>query len=255
MMKKIFAIALISFAFLPACKKAFEQPADWSSVAVIQASPTAATAPTDTLQVFIDTGSKYNSTGLTYNTNSTYLPVLAGNKPVNIRRGTTNTSSNYVSTFNYNFERGGTYSFFVYDTTASSTGQAKVLRLKDDLTLPASGTSKVRFLHLAPNGPAVDVTLVRTSVTPNDSVTISNKSYIGASPDEGALAAFTAIPRGVYTARVKALGTQTVVLSTTTTLLTATAAGADVNEGRIVTLYAIGTAKGRPLAVSAFRNY
>lgn len=253
-MKKIFAIALISTAFFPACKKAFEQPADWSSVAVIQASPVAATIPTDTLQVFIDT-MRYNSTGITYNTNSTYLPVLSGSKTVDIRRGVNSNYSNYVSSFTYTFERGKAYSFFVYDTTTSSTGQAKILHLKDDLTLPAAGMSNVRFLHLAPNGSAVDVTLLRTSVTPNDSVTISNKAYIGATPNEDALSVFMPIPRGTYTAKVKTAGTQTVLASSTAISLTATATGADVNEGRIVTLYVTGTAKGRPFAIGSFRNY
>ncbi len=247
--KKIFAIALISWFFFPACKKAFEQPTDWSSVVVIQASPVSATAP-DTLQVFIDT-MRYNSTGILYNTTTSYLPVRSGSKTVNIRRGVNSTYFDYVASFTYNFERGKAYSLFVYDTATSSTGQAKILRLKDDLTLPAANMSHVRFLHLAPTGTAVDVTLLRTSVTPNDSVTISGKSYIGAAPNEDALSAFTPVPRGTYTARIKTAGTQTVLTSATVTLTT----GADVNEGRIVTVFATGTAKGRPLIVNSFRHY
>jgi hypothetical protein len=256
-MKKILSIVLLAAVFLPACKKAFEQPTAWSSVAVIQASPTVVQTPTvrtDTLQFFVDT-MRLNSNNITYNTNTTYLPIRSGTKNINIRRGVNSSFTDYVPSFSYNFERGMAYSFFVYDTTTSATGQAKVLRLKDDLTLPPAGTSKVRFLHLAPNAPAVDVTLVRTSITPNDSVTISGRSYVSGTPDENALSAFTNIPRGVYTARVKLAGTQTVVLSTATTLLTATATGADVSEGRIVTLYATGSAKGRPLTVGSFRHY
>jgi hypothetical protein len=253
-MKKIFAIAFVSLAFLPACKKAFEQPDDWSSMAVIQASPVSTTIPTDTVDVFVD-GMRYNSTRITYNTNSGYLPVLAGTKNVSIRRGVNNTDAEYVSSFSHTFEKGKAYSFVVYDTTTSATAQAKVLRLRDDLTLPEAGQSKVRVLHLAPRASAVDITLLRTSVTPNDSVTISNRSYIGATANDEALSAFMAIPRGVYTAKVKTAGTQTVLLTSTATLLTATATGASVSEGRIVTLYLTGTAKGRPLAMGAFRHY
>lgn len=249
-MKKIFAVAFIWWASASSCKKAFEQPADWSSVAVIQASPVSTTAPTDTLHVFIDT-MRYNSTGLMYNTNSTYLPVLAGTRIVDIRRGANNTAANYISTFTHTFERGKIYSFFLYDTTTSSTGQARVLRLTDDLTLPTANMSNVRFLNLAPRSTPVDVTLLRTSVTPNDSITISNSSYVGAAPSESALAPFTAVPRGTYTAKVKTAGTQSVLTSSTVTLTT----GASVTEGRIVTLYLTGTAKGRPLVLSTFRNY
>ncbi|RYY48087.1 MAG: DUF4397 domain-containing protein [Chitinophagaceae bacterium] len=250
-MKKIFGLALATVALATSCKEEFEQPKNYSSFAVIQASPTSATAPTDTVNVYVGTA-KYTSSPLTYLTSSfgPYLPVLSGSHTINIRRKTAD-SSLYVNNFDYNFEPAGIYSFFVYDTTTSATGQAKVLKLKDDLTLPATTNSKVRFLHLAPTAPAVDITLLRTSVTPNDSVTISNKAYIGATPDETALAAFTSVPRGVYTAKVKAAGTQTVI----TTLAADMSRGTDVTQGGIFTIYATGTAKGRPLAVRLFRNY
>lgn len=238
-MKKILALALISTAVLTSCEKAFEQPADWTSAAVIHAAP-----GTDTLHAFVDTG-RYTATGVTYLNNSTYLPVLAGSHPVNIIKGTTFSGTKYVPTFNWNFERGKIYSFFVYDTVPAAGGTAKVLRLTDDLTLPTGTNTNVRFLHLAPNGPAVDVTLLRTSVTPNDSVTITNRSYIGATPNEASLSAFMPIPGGTYTAKVKAAGTQTVLLSSSVAL----------NAGRIVTLFATGTAKGRPLAIGSFRHY
>lgn len=253
-MKKILSIALISSVFIASCKQDLEKPADWTSVALIHASPVAATNPSDTLHLFVD-GARYNSTGVLYNTNSTYLPVLAGTKNFDIRRGGASTSSadyaKYVNSFSYNLERGGAYSFFVYDTTTGATASdAKVLRLKDDLTLPGNN-SNVRFLHLAPKAGAVDLTLLRTSVTPNDSVTISNKSYIGATPNETTLATFTGVPRGTYTAKVKTAGTQTVLTSATVTLTN----GADVTQGRIVTLYITGTAKGRVLALGSFRHY
>ena len=253
-MKKILSIALISSVFFAACEQDLEKPADWTSVAVIHASPVAATNPSDTLHVFVD-GTRYNSAGILYNTNSTYLPVVAGAKTFDIRRGTASNSngdfSKYVNSFSYTLQTGGAYSFFVYDTTTSaSASDAKVLRLKDDLTLPGN-TSRVRFLHLAPRGSAVDITLLRTSSTPNDSVTISGKSFIGGSPNEESLAPFISVPRGTYTAKIKTAGTQTVLASATVTLTN----GADVTQGRIVTLYITGTAKGRPLAIGQFRHY
>ncbi len=248
--KKIFSVALGSIVALSACDKGFEQPESFSSVAVIHASPVSSTSPTDTLHVFADTA-RYNSTGVTYLGNSGYLPIRSSNRPVNIRRKNVATSDLYVPTFPFDFERGKSYSFFVYDTTTSSTGTAKVLRLKDDLTLPMTNMAHVRALHLAVNGPAVDITLLRTSVTPNDSVTISNRTFVGAQPDEASLSAFTPVPRGTYTAKVKLAGTQTVATSATVVL----SPGLDVGIGRIVTLFVTGTAKGRPLTVGQFRHY
>lgn len=247
---RLFPIALGSILLLSACDKGFEQPQSFSSVAVIHASPVSTMAPTDTLQVFVDTA-RFTSSGITYLGNSGYLPIATGTRAFNIRRKASNQSDLYVNTFSRDLEQGRSYSFFVYDTTTSSTGAAKVLRLTDDLTLPGANMAHIRALHLAPNAPVVDITLLRTSVMPNDSITLTNKSFVGANPDEAALAAFTPVPRGTYTAKIKLAGTQTVVTSTTVTLTPA----ADVGIGRIVTVFVTGTAKGRPLTVGSFRHY
>lgn len=249
-MKKIFGLALASIVVGTSCKKAFEQPGDLSSFAVIHASPVATTAPTDTLHVFVG-GARYTNAGATYLTTTTYLPIASGTHEINIRRKNVATSDLYVPSFTETMARGDIYSYFVYDTTTSPTSQARVLRLKDDLTLPATGNSHVRALHLAPNGPAVDITLVRTSVTPNDSVTISNRTFIGAAPNASTLTAFTPVPRGVYTAKVKLAGTQTVALSVAVDM----SRGADVTQGGIFTIYACGTAKGQPLSVRSIRHF
>ncbi len=244
------SIAVSFIIVFASCDKGFEQVGSFSSFAVIHASPVASASPTDTIHVFLDNG-MYSSAGITYLGNSGYLSVASGTKTVNLRRKAMATSDVYITPFSHNFEPSKIYSFFAYDTTTSATSAAKVLRLTDDLTLPAAGMAHVRALHLAPNGPAVDITLLRTSVTPNDSVTISNRSYVGAQPNEAALSVFTPIPRGTYTAKVKLAGTQTVAASATVTL----SPGPDVGLGRIVTIFVTGTAKNRPLAIGTFRHY
>lgn len=249
-MKKIFGLALASIVVGTSCKKAFEQPGDLSSFAVIHASPVAAAAPTDTLHVFVG-GERYTTAGATYLTTTTYLPIASGTHEINIRRKNVATSDLYVNSFTETMARGDIFSYFVYDTTTSATGQARVLRLKDDLTLPAAGFSHVRALHLAPNAPAVDITLLRTSVTPNDSITVTNRTYVGATPNASALTAFTPVPRGLYTAKVKLAGTQTVALAVAVDMRN----GTDVTQGGIFTIYASGTAKGQPLAVRSIRHF
>jgi hypothetical protein len=197
-----------------------------------------------------------NGIGLRYLDSSGYLPVPAGTHKFDIRRVTyenTNTS-NYVASFNYTVDKAKAYSFWVYDTTTSSTAAARVLRLKDDLTLPAANMAKVRFLHLAPKTGPVDITFVRTSgTTPYDSVTISNVSFVGATPNEDALAAFTPIPRARYDVKIKTAGTQWPLLATSTGQIIA--GGANITEGRIRTYYFTGGAKGRALALRSFTHY
>jgi hypothetical protein len=257
-MKKIFAIALFGTAVLTSCEKTAEQnAAEWASVAVIQAAPTSITVPSDTLQVFIDT-MKYNNSMLRYLDSTGYMPVPAGDHKFDIKRGPGTgalffNTTNYVPSFNYTVEKAKAYSFWVYDTTTSLTGTARVLKLKDDLSLPAANMAKVRFLHLAPKNGAVDVTFLRTSgTTPYDSVTISNISYVGAAPNEDALAAFTSIPRARYDVRVKAAGTQTVLATRTGQII---AGGINITEGRIRTYYLTGGAKSRALTVGSFTHF
>lgn len=259
-MKKIFGLAMVTVVIATSCKEEVIQPANLSSFAVIHASPVAAAAPTDTIHVFVENGRYTSPTGITYLTTSAgpYLPIEAGTHTINIRRKGDVASDLYVTPFTFDFAGAGTgtYSFFVYDTTTSATGQAKVLKLKDDLTLPQTtptAQSKFRFLHLAPNQPAVDVTYLRTSVTPNDSITVTNKTYIGATPDENALAAFMNVPKGTYTVKIKTAGTQTVL--TSLVLTAAQSNGTDVTQGPIYTFFISGTAKGRPLALRSLKHY
>ena len=243
-------LALISIVAI-SCEKDEDTPLNFASFAVIHASPVAATNPSDTLNVFVD-NVLYLNTGVLYLSNSGYLPVLAGDRTVDLRRGKLATSSLYVPGISNNFASGSATSFFVYDTTTSASGTARVLKLKDDLTLPVNTNSKVRFLHLAPNGAPLDVVLLRTSVMPNDSIVLSGRSYVGNSPNETTLAQFTEIPKGVYTVKLKLAGTQTLATANTSVDMSR---GASVAEGGIFTLYATGTAKNRPLVLRTFRNF
>jgi hypothetical protein len=122
------------------------------------------------------------------------------------------------------------------------------MRLTDDLTLPAAGRSHVRLVHAAQNAPAVDVTLVRTSATPLDSVTITNRSYIGSNPTEATVTAsstFTSIPAGNYSIRIKLAGTQT---------LARNPQAVTIANGGLYTLVAVGTARNIALQAVSFRN-
>lgn len=100
--------------------------------------------------------------------------------------------------------------------------------------------------YTSPNAPAVDVTFVRGANL--DSVTITNRTYFGGTPNAATLSAFQPLTGGTaYTMRVKLAGTQTLVSSVNL--------GSSLTSGRIITLAAIGTAKSQPLSFAAFRHY
>ncbi|MBX9782294.1 MAG: DUF4397 domain-containing protein [Chitinophagaceae bacterium] len=172
-----------------------------------------------------------------------YMPFLEGTRNIKISRDSGRTN---VIEASLPFAKNSAYTIIAYDTLATPSSKLKVVRLNDNLTVPATGFTHVRFVHAAPNAPAVDITFLRT-VPSLDSVTITNRSYLGASPNADALSAFTPVPSGTYTMKIKAAGTQTVVATVSL--------GTNLASGRIFTYYAIGTAQRRPLAVINTRHF
>jgi hypothetical protein len=90
--------------------------------------------------------------------------------------------------------------------------------LTDDLTPPPNGQTKVRFVHSAPDAPAVDVAVV------GGSTLFSNIAFRNASMT-------ATVPAGTYTLEVRPAGQQSVTLSVPNVTLTA---------GDIVTVFAAG---------------
>ncbi len=225
--------------------KPYEVPFErFGSVAVTHSSP-----GTGTIDVLVD-GKVTSISRIAYNVTSrtnlagqsVYLPVLVGSRAISISPDTAKTTFTQLTN---DFAAGDIRSIYMYDTLLN--GKTRSMILKDDLTLPTGTNAKVRFLNLAPMLAPVDVTLLRTSASPMDSVTISNVAYAGASPNTAVLEVFRSIPGGSYTIKLKNAGTQTVVLSaSTTTMLTA---------GRITTVFASGSVKSVPLAINTINNF
>jgi hypothetical protein len=244
-MKRLF-IAMIAGLSLAGCGKENSYTTNYASAIFINASPSINNAaPRPGVNLFVDTLVKSGSV-IAYRGSTGYLGIEPGSRKLELRTNTTPTTVLFSAAAE-NFEVNKASSFIIYDTLSSLNSSVKVLRLSDDLSLPTAGNIKVRFLHLANNAPAVDLTLVRTSVTPNDSVTLTNRSYIGATPTASTLESFASIPQGVYTLRVKLAGTQTVALSAALSALNA--------ANGIFTLYAAGTTQGQPLTANVVRHY
>lgn len=245
-MKKIlFSVFLAGMA--ASCGKENVYSNDFSSVVFINASP-----GSPAVTVFIDTIPQVLA-GIAYRSTSDYRSVQPGGRLLEFK-----TTTNFVTTKrggaeSENFIANTASSYFLYDTLTASIQNFRILRLTDDLTVPAKGFSNVRFIPLAMKAPQVDVTFLRTSVTPNDSITFANKAYVGDAPSADALktlSAFTPVPLGTYTVKLKAAGTQNILATSASTVLSGT-----TGLTGIFTFYSVGTAVGQPLAVSSFRHY
>lgn len=158
---------------------------------------------------------KVNTAALEFLGSTSYLNVNAGTR--NIKVNATGTSTSVINA-DVPFVAGKNYSLFAVDSLKKITA----VLIEDDLTTPASGKAHVRFIHLSPNAPAVDVALTGGSVVWGD--------Y---SFKEGS--AFAPLDAGTYNLEVRLAGTNTVVLPLPNITLTA---------GKIYTVYAKGFVGG-----------
>jgi Domain of unknown function (DUF4397) len=154
---------------------------------------------------------KQNTAALTFPNNTAYLDVITGKKNIKVNvTGTTTTVINADLTF----EENKNYSVFAADSVA----KISAVLLTDDLTTPAAGKAHVRFVHLSPNAPAVDVAVT------GGAVVFPNTLFKGST-------AFTPLTAGTYNLEVRVAGTTTVALPLPGIALTA---------GKIYTVFAKG---------------
>ena len=179
-----------------------------ASVMVIHASPDA-----PGVDVLVDGARAL--TNVTFPQNSTYLPVIAGIRTVTVN--VTGTSTAVISA-PLPIAANTYYSVFATD----SVSNLAPIVLVDTLTAPASGKSHVRFIHLSPNAPAVDIAVTGGPVLFPDYVFGENSS-------------FTPVDAGTYNLEVRLAGTSTVVLPLPNISLQA---------GKIYTVWASGFVGG-----------
>jgi hypothetical protein len=171
-----------------------------------------------------------NNAALTYPNNTGYLTVSPGTRNVKVNAAGTSTT---VINGNLDLESGRSYSVFAINTLSN----IEPLILEDDLTSPASGRAHVRFLHLSPDAPAVDIAVQ------NGPTLFSNRAFKSAT-------AFTPVDAGTYTLEVRLAGTSTTVLTVPNVML---------ESGAIYTVFAQGFASPpagntNTLGAGAIRN-
>jgi hypothetical protein len=202
----ILASVLMSSAVLfTSCKKE-EDVHEHANVMVVHASPDA-----PGVDLLVDDVKK-NSAALNFPNNTGYLELEAGTRNLKVNvAGTTTT----VINADVPFTKDMSYSVFAVD----SVSVISAIVLTDDLTAPAAGKAHVRFVHLSPDAPAVDVAVASTG-----DVVFGNKAF-------KEYTAFTPLDAGAYNLDVRVAGTTTVALVLPTITLEA---------GKIYTVYAKG---------------
>lgn len=208
-MKKAFSVLtavvlianLVSFS---SCQK--DETKTYANILVTHASPDA-----PGVDLLVD-DSKQNSSALTFPNNTGYLKAESGTRNIKVNVAGTETS---VITADLNLEMGKNYSVFAVD----SVSKISAIVLADDLTAPAGGKAHVRFVHLSPNAPAVDI-----AVASSGAVVFGNKAF-------KEYTAFTPLDAGAYNLDVRVAGTSTVALTIPTITL---------ESGKIYTVFAKG---------------
>ena len=156
-----------------------------ANVKVVHASPNA-----PGVDLLVD--NNIAGVNLTFPNNTGYLPVNEGTRNVKVNVHGTSTT---VIEANLELDANLNYSVFAVDNVENISP----LVIVDDLTPPASGNAHVRFIHLSPNAPSVDITLTDGTVVFGD---YEFKEYSN----------FYPLPSGSYDLQVRLAGTDNVVL-------------------------------------------
>ena len=104
-------------------------------------------------------------------------------------------------------------------------GNIETLPLTDDITAPPAGKAKVRFVHVSPDTPAVDV-----SVAGRPSPLFTNVAYKNASD-------YALVDAGTVNLQISPTGTTNVAL---------TVPNVTLSDGAVYSIYAVGLSSGQP---------
>lgn len=206
-MKRMAVLAVVPALFLAGCDDDDDgvDLVEEAEVMVVHASPD---APGVDLLV---NDVKVNNSPLAFPNNTEYLELPAGTQNIKVNAAGTATT---VIDADLNLQRDKDYTVFAINTLDN----IEALVLEDDLTDPASGMSHVRFVHLSPDAPAVDIAVQ------GGPVLFSNSAFKSATP-------FTPVSAGTYTLEVRPAGSTTAVL---------TIPNVELRSGDIYTVFARG---------------
>jgi hypothetical protein len=205
------AVVLTFSAFISSCSKNDVDDSGTANIKVVNASAASSA------QGFYLANRTIVQSGLTFSNESNYITTNSGNNLELQFRNDGSTSAFATGTFNV--DRGKTYTVFL-----AGDGQAARVKLyEDDLSAPASGQAKVRFVHLSDAAPAsIDI---RTAGGTNLVTSLGRDNA----------SSFVAIAPGILSLQVYAAGQTASLGNFDITTLAA---------GKIYTVYVAGSAAG-----------
>lgn len=183
-----FGLASLVLVSISACSdddKNPTAPVTQGNVMVAHASPDA-----PAVDVLVD--GTVVRTGLAYPGNTSYITMNAGTH--NLELNLTGTTTTAVDV-NVPVTAGASYTLFA----GNEVGSIEPVVFTDTLTATATGKARVRFIHLAPDAPAVDLAVM------SGNVMFANRAFKQAS-------AFTEVNGGTYDLEARIAGSGTVVV-------------------------------------------
>lgn len=204
----------ISFVVAACNKNEDDAPQPEADVKVVHASPDA-----PGVDLLVD-NAKVNSSALSFPQNTGYLSLKSGTRNIKVNASGTSTT---VINADVPFGQGKKYSVYAYDVLNS----IKAFVVEDNLATPASGKAHIRFFHLSPGAPAVNVGVLSGATFTG---VFTNRSF-ETQATATANAVFTPVDAGTYNFDVRVAGTTTSVL---------TLNNINLQAGKIYTVFAKG---------------
>lgn len=206
---RLMMLAVLPTLFLVSCDDDDDDVdliVDQANVMVVHASPDA-----PGVDLYVD-DTKVNNAALNYPNNTGYLEVDAGERNFKVTAAGAGLGSPVIDA-DVTLQSDMNYTVFAAD----ELGSIMPIVLIDDLTAPASGQAHIRFVHLSPDAPDVDV------VVQGGPELFSDLEFKEAT-------AFNPVAAGSYTVEVQPVGTD--VAAVTATL--------ELQAGKIYTVFAKG---------------
>lgn len=154
-MYKLFFLLFIGLNLLVGCSK------DFSSNTRAQIKFINASINAPKLELFAD--GALLATDIAYTNASNYVFVSPGNASLRIAAKDGPFPGLTIANGTFNVEEFEIYTFLITD----SLNKLKSSFIRDDVSSPADGTSKIRFFHLAQTSPTVDVYLNNVKIDSN----------------------------------------------------------------------------------------
>lgn len=167
------------------------EPADISYVSLYHFSPNA-----PAIDIFFD-NRRVNYNPLRYSNFTSYLNFYSGERNMRVRPAN---ASNVIIDTTLTLMQGQAYSLIYVNPLTS----IRALLVKDSLVALAAGQAAVRFIHLSPDAPAVDV--IRFAENETARPLFGNQAYLQASP-------FVLVESGVQSFEINTAGGVAPVLS------------------------------------------